>query len=86
VLADPKLELFNAASTLIAANDTWGGTSALTATFTSVGAFPLAAATSKDAALVVSLSPGSYTVHVSGVGATAGNALVEIYELPTSLR
>jgi hypothetical protein len=86
VLADPKLELFNAASTLIAANDTWGGTSALTTTFTSAGAFPFAAPTSKDAACVVGLAPGSYTVHVTGVGTSTGTTLVEIYELPASPR
>ncbi|MBL9191314.1 MAG: beta-lactamase family protein [Opitutaceae bacterium] len=85
-LADPKLELFNAASTLIAANDTWGGTSALTTTFTSAGAFPFAAPTSKDAACVVGLAPGSYTVHVTGVGTSTGTTLVEIYELPASPR
>jgi len=80
-LADPKLELFNAASVLIAANDDWTGASALAAAFTSVGAFPFVGAASKDAAMVVGLAPGNYTVHLSGVGVAAGNALVEIYEL-----
>jgi hypothetical protein len=46
-----------------------------------VGAFPLGAA-SKDAALVVTLPPGSYTVHVSGVGGSTGVALVEVYLVP----
>lgn len=44
------------------------------------GAFALDAG-SADAALVVSLAPGAYTVQVNGVGATSGAALLEIYEL-----
>ena len=37
-------------------------------------------ANSKDAALVVQLSPGSYTVQVSGVASGVGTVLVEIYD------
>ena len=79
-LADPKLELYDATSTLIAVNDDWTGATALTAAFASVGAFPFPALTSKDAALVVNLPPGGYTVQISG--AAPGNTLVELYELP----
>ena len=46
-----------------------------------VGAFALPA-NSRDAALLVTLEPGAYTAQVSGVGNTAGVALVEIYEVP----
>jgi hypothetical protein len=46
-----------------------------------VGAFALPA-DSRDAALVLTLPPGSYTAQVSGVANTVGVALVEIYELP----
>ena len=35
-----------------------------------------------DAVLLVTLAPGSYTAQVSGVGATTGVALVEVYEVP----
>ena len=45
------------------------------------GAFPLAE-DAADAALVVTLLPGSYTAQVAGLNATAGTALVEVYELP----
>ena len=79
-LADPKLELYDAASTLIAASDDWTGATALSTAFASVGAFPFPALTSKDAALVVNLPPGGYTVQISGP--TPGNILVELYELP----
>ena len=47
--------------------------------FRQPGAFPLPAG-SKDAALLITLQPGSYTVVVTGVGNTTGNALVEIYD------
>jgi hypothetical protein len=33
-------------------------------------------------ALVTALSPGSYTVQVSGVNDATGEALVEIYKVP----
>ncbi len=79
-LADPKLELFGAAGK-ITENDNWGGAPQLSTTFFNVGAFPLTAA-SRDAVLLVTLAPGSYTAQVSGVGATTGVALVEVYEVP----
>lgn len=79
-VADPQLQLFSGQS-VIAANDNWGGTAELTAAFTQVGAFALHAA-SRDAALLATLQPGSYTVQVSGVGGTTGVAIVEVYEVP----
>jgi uncharacterized protein YfaP (DUF2135 family) len=78
VVADPRLTLYSGQS-VIGANDNWGGTAALTTTFSEVGAFPLPAA-SRDAALLVSLQPGNYTVQVAGAGGATGVALVEIYE------
>ncbi len=81
-VADPQLTLFNSSSTRIDANDNWGGTAALTAAFASVGAFALPGATSRDAALLVTLPPGLYSVEVTGVANTTGTALVEVYEVP----
>jgi hypothetical protein len=78
VLADPKLEVLSG-STKIAENDNWLAADA--ATFSTVGAFNLTAR-SLDAALVTFLAPGTYTAQVTGVRATTGVALVEIYELP----
>jgi outer membrane protein assembly factor BamB len=46
-----------------------------------VQAFPLLA-TSADSAMVATVEPGNYTIQVSGVGGTTGEALVEIYVLP----
>jgi PKD repeat protein len=82
VLADPQIAIY-AGATLVASNDNWE-TGASTAAQISdaaaqVGAFALTAG-SKDAALLVTLQPGAYTVVVSGVGGTAGVALVEVYD------
>lgn len=85
VLADPQLRLFNAAGVATDTNDDWAATPALAAAhvtaFAQTGAFGLPA-TSKDAALLVTLQPGAYTAQVSGVGGTTGVALVEVYEAP----
>jgi hypothetical protein len=82
VVPDPRLALFRmGVAAAIAENDDWGGTLELRATFDAVGAFNLLA-TSRDAALVRRLQPGSYVAQVSGVGNASGLALVEIYELP----
>jgi hypothetical protein len=80
VVSDPQLTLFSG-QTVIGANDDWGGGATLTSAFASVGAFVLPPA-SRDAAVTAALSPGNYTVQVSGVGGATGTILVEIYELP----
>ncbi len=79
-LADPKLEIYSG-STKTIENDNWAGTAELKAAFSAVAAFAFSADTSRDAALVATLQPGSYTAQISGVGNTSGVALVEIYEL-----
>ena len=80
VMADPKLDLFSG-QTVINSNDNWGGGTALATAFVNVGAFALGA-TSRDAALLVTLQPGNYTAQVTGANGSAGVALVEIYEVP----
>ena len=37
---------------------------------------------SRDAALLLTLDPGLYTAHATGVGRAAGQSLVEFYEVP----
>ncbi len=78
-VADPQLSLF-AGANKIGENNDWGGTADLSNAFTQVGAFALPTG-SKDAALLVTLSAGNYSVQVSGIGGT-GTALVEVYEVP----
>jgi len=80
-IVDPQLALFRQGSrTPLLQNDNWGGIALLKTAFGAVGAFPLGD-TSKDAALLVTLDPGVYTVQVSGVGNATGNALVEIFDV-----
>ncbi len=78
-LADPRLTLFRGEARLDE-NDNWTS-AALAASFPQVGAFAFPSG-SRDAALLVSLVPGSYTAQVSGANDTTGVALVEVYELP----
>jgi hypothetical protein len=80
VLSDPKLDLYRGPG-VIESNDNWEGNSQVSAVAAKVGAFALEGS-SRDSAMLVSLPPGSYTVHVSGVGNTTGVALVEVYEVP----
>jgi hypothetical protein len=81
-LADPKLQVFRGGSeTVIASNEDWGGGSVLATAFTKVAAFTLPP-TSRDAALLTKLSPGTYTVRVYGPPGATGVALIDIYELP----
>jgi hypothetical protein len=82
-LADPTITLYRD-KIVLATNDNWSSAanaSAIASTATAVGAFTLSAG-SKDAAVLTTLTPGSYTAVVSGVGATTGTALVELYVVP----
>ena len=79
-LADPQLSLVPLGGLPLEGNDDWANVPSVQSAFASAGAFALPAG-SKDAALVIMLEPGAYTVVVSGVGAGTGNALVEIYDL-----
>jgi hypothetical protein len=78
-LVDPKLEVYSSAGAKLTENDDWSAT--LAPTFTAVAAFPLDAG-SKDAALLTTVAPGSYTVQVRGADGGTGEALIEIYEVP----
>lgn len=80
VLPNPLLTLY-AGGTRYAVNDDWGGGPVLTDQFARVGAFALPA-TSRDAALLVTLEPGAYTAVVNGAGGTSGAVLLEVYAVP----
>jgi surface antigen len=84
VLADPILTLFDNSGNTIAQNDNWGsegdGPDIITVS-NQVGAFALPTG-SKDAVLLVTLTPGLYTMQVSGTAGSTGVALVEVYEVP----
>jgi hypothetical protein len=78
-LADPQLQLFRG-SLPVASNDQWSGDPATLSAMAQAGAFPLAPG-SLDSALLLTLAPGAYTAHVSGVGGRTGVALIELYDL-----
>jgi beta-glucanase (GH16 family) len=82
-LADPIVSVYDANSHLIAINDNWSdnaNASDIISASARVGAFSLTPS-SKDAALLLTLPPGPYTVSVSGANGTSGVALVEVYEI-----
>jgi hypothetical protein len=81
VLAAPQLTVFNSQGNQIASNSGWGGSAGLAAIFLQVGAFSLPAG-SADAALVITLAPGSYTAQLAGAGGGTGAALLEVYDVP----
>lgn len=79
-LADPTIQVFRG-TTAVGQNDDWGTPAAnaatITAAATRAGAFPFRAG-SGDAALLSTLTPGSYTVVVAG---GTGTVLAEVYEV-----
>jgi aryl-phospho-beta-D-glucosidase BglC (GH1 family) len=83
-LVDPSVVLYNSRGNSLGANDDWGGDAALSAEFTSLGAFGLSRS-SKDAAMLTSLSAGAYTIHVTGSNGTSGPALAEVYDANKSV-
>jgi hypothetical protein len=85
-LAQPSLSVFDSTGKVIATNTGWGSNSnpaQIASTAAAVGAFALAAG-SADCALIVSLPAGAYTAQISGVNATTGVALAEIYEVSST--
>lgn len=82
-LPNPRLRIYDSRQVLIAENDDWAtplsvepATRAASQTY----AFQLDPG-SRDAVLVLTLPPGTYTAQVSGVDDTTGVGLVEVYEV-----
>ncbi len=82
-LADPQIEIIDATTgAVVATNDDWGlaaNASAVSVAAMRVGAFPLSSS-SRDAVYFGSFAPGTYRVNVRGANASAGLALLEIYD------
>ncbi len=78
-LEEPQLSLVDSAGATLETNSSWGGGAALTQAFTQVGAFALPDGSS-DAAMLASLGSGGYTAQLSGLSATTGVGLAEIYD------
>lgn len=89
-LGNSQVTLFDSKGNQIAVNATWGAApdghedsekeSDVDDASDRVGAFRLEHG-SHDSALVVTLAPGIYTAHVTGVNNSTGIALVEVYEV-----
>ena len=80
---DVAIELFNDSTESITSNDDWGSNTNATEIETvadSVGAFPFET-DSKDAAILVTLEPGLYTVQLTGPNDSVGVSLIELYEV-----
>ena len=75
-LQDPILELRAADGTRIAINDNWQDAQATAITDTG-----LAPSDNREAAILVTLAPGSYTAIVQSQNAATGVALAEVYDL-----
>ncbi len=81
-LPDPVLAIRRQGSLdVLAENDNWSGDPELKAAFGFSGAFALPDDDSRDAAVILEITPGAHTATVSDAGGTEGVALVEIYEL-----
>ena len=86
-ISDPKIDVADASGRVIFSNDNWSATTVGgSTTFASVGAFNLATNSRDAAVLATNLAPGAYTATVSGVGAAAGVALVEVYDVTGAAR
>lgn len=75
-MADPTLEVRDAAGTLLASNDNWRSNQQ--AAIIGTGVAPTRDA---ESAVVTSLAPGSYTAIVRGANGSTGVAVVEVYQL-----
>jgi len=90
-LVDPEIAVYNADGAAVATNDNWGtSTMATIASANYAGAVGSAAdkagafsldQNSSDAAVVISLQPGTYTVQLHGANDSAGAGLIELYDL-----
>jgi hypothetical protein len=79
-LGDPLIELRRSDGTVIAINDNWR--SDQEAEIIATGIPPT---NDLEAAIVATLSPGSYTVVLRGVNNTTGNGINDLHDLPPSV-
>ncbi len=78
VAASPRVQLRSGAGALIAANEGWLGSDEIAAAGARSGAFALGP-TSRDAAMLLTLSPGPYTAQLSAADGS-GIGLLELYD------
>ena len=81
-LADPELRLFRE-TTLLMENQSWAASDRLEEIYAANGhKLGDVLLDPREAVLIATLVPGSYSVHVRGANETTGVGLVEVYELP----
>lgn len=78
-LDDPSLETF-AGAAKTGENDDWGGSPTLASVFSSVGAFPLNAPLSRDAAVATTISARENSVRIRAGSGGGGMVLAEVYD------
>jgi hypothetical protein len=76
VLADPVIELRGPNGSLILQNDNWKDSPQRT----QIEASPFAPTEDKEAVIMATLTPGSYTAVLTGKNETTGIGLVEVYD------
>jgi hypothetical protein len=84
-LSQPSIALYKS-SVEVASNTGWGTNAdpaQVAAVTAQIGAFALPGG-SADCALLANVTPGDYSVQLSGVGSTTGVGLIEVYETDTS--
>ncbi len=84
-LSDPFLTVTDTRGTVLATNDNWSGSTAVSSTGALVGAFPFPSTASLDAAAVVSLTGGGYLAAITAPSGATGVALIETYDATTPL-
>jgi len=84
-VADPTLDIFNAANVKVAGNDNWKTTQVgglITGDqVAEITASQVAPGNDKESAIIANLAPGSYTAVVRGAGNTVGTGVVDAYDL-----
>ena len=89
-LTDPLIELRNSAGTVIGSNDDWVGIgdASSKAEAEAIASYRLDPSNSREAALLKTLNPGSYTVLLeafdNGDGDLTGTGVIELYDLHTT--
>ncbi|MSU71861.1 MAG: hypothetical protein EXS43_05910 [Opitutus sp.] len=84
-LVRPKLEVFQGERLIATNTGGWAASSeeaaALGAAFDRAGAFRFLDTTSRDAAILLTLEPGAYTVKLSSADKAPGATMLEVYNL-----
>lgn len=75
-LADPVIELRSSSGSVLQSNDNWKDSQQA-----EIQALGLAPNDNREAVIVATLTPGSYTALLTGKGGTTGVGLVEIYDV-----